>query len=1470
MKKTLLFILFTGFAIRLFSQTDTAFWFAAPEVSIDGSNFDRPIVFRITTYNQPATVTITQPAGAGMPTQTVNIPANSTQTVDLTAWIDIIENKPANSTLNYGLHISSTTPVTVYYEVVSAQCQCNPEIFVLKGGNALGTDFFIPSQNYLQNNPSYSPQPFSSFDIIATQNNTTVTITPTNAVVGHAAGVPYNIVLNAGQTYSATASGYLPADHLQGSRVTSNQPIAITVKDDLLNGGPFGGCSDLGGDQIVPVSLVGTEYVAMSGFLNAPGDQLFVTATQNGTTISQNGSAVTTINAGQTYQLSVGGPSTYIQTSAPAYVWQMSGIGCEVGLDLLPPVVCTGSYSVSFTRSTNEDLYVNIMAGPGGLNNFLVNGVAGVITAGQFTVVPGSGGQLYSTQELLPAANYPQNTAINITNTTSFFHLGMIHGGPGSGTRFGYFSNFAEIEVNAQASAPSICAGSGLQLNADSIPAAVYSWTGPSGFSSNQQNPYLPNTNTFNTGDYILTATVMGCPSNADTVHVDVTNCFPDSDNDGITDEWDIDDDNDGLTDAIECGNGSLQNLIVNGSFEQPVISGSNVLYVDETLVPGWETTSTDNTIELWGNNFNGVPAYAGTQHAEINYTQMSALYQDVTTTPGDVLVWYFAHRGRAGVDVMELRIGAPGNTYQQGQFSTGNTAWALYSGVYVVPAGQNTTRFEFQAISTASGSPAAGNFIDDVAFYSVNCTTDSDGDGVPNPLDLDSDNDGIYDVFEAGHGQADANNDGRIDGPNTSFGQNGLYSGLETSDLINATINYTVNNSDNAGSLDFITADSDGDGCFDVWEGGYADADSNGVAGTGVPAVTATGLVQNANPSYNNNPTQTQAGTYDYTTTAIQVCNCVTARDTNFVNICSGAAYTLPNGNIASAAGAYSDSFTLANGCDSIYTTMLSYYPVYDTTYNAFICQGQTYTTPGGQAATATGLYTDTLNTINGCDSVVHVNLTVYPTYNSTVNTSICNGDTYTLPDGSTTSAAGTYTDTLPTVNGCDSIIVTQLSVNPTYDTTYTDTICAGNNYTLPGGSTVNTPGIYNDTLSTVNGCDSAFHVTLVVLPASTTTVTDTICNGASYTLPDGSTVTSSGSYPITLQNSFGCDSIVTTQLTVISVAVTATGTNLLCNGDNTGAISGLAVNGVSPYSYSLLQGGNTLATNTSGTFSSLAAGTYDVSATDTYGCTATSTTTITEPLLLQASATSTDVTCPGYQDGSITVTATGGTTPWLFTVNAQSNNGGQFGGLAAGNYTYVLTDNNGCVDTGTISLTEPQAIIVTLVPDSLVLNLGESAQVNANTNYDPNVIYNWTPAAGLSCADCSSPVVSTYNSTTYQLQLTVDINGNNCVTNASLPVTVIPRYDLYIPNAFTPNGDGQNDVFMLFGNMPAVKMVEGTIFNRIGEKVFDTNDINFGWDGTFKGKPAAEGVYSYVIRVVFIDNYTPKMYKGTVTLIR
>ncbi len=170
------------------------------------------------------------------------------------------------------------------------------------------------------------------------------------------------------------------------------------------------------------------------------------------------------------------------------------------------------------------------------------------------------------------------------------------------------------------------------------------------------------------------------------------------------------------------CMNASIE----NGSFENPVTPANTSRQVNESTVPGWSTTATDDRIEIWHAPFQGVPVPNGTQFVEINATQRSTLYQDVATTPGETIRWQLQHRGRTGVDVMEVRLGAPGTTLAlQSTLSTGQS-WRTYSGLYTVPAGQTTTRISFDSISSANGIASYGNFVDAVSITSGACVVTS------------------------------------------------------------------------------------------------------------------------------------------------------------------------------------------------------------------------------------------------------------------------------------------------------------------------------------------------------------------------------------------------------------------------------------------------------------------------------------------------------------------------------------------------------------------------------------------------------------------------------------------------------------------------------------------------------------------------------------------------------------------------
>jgi gliding motility-associated-like protein len=508
----------------LIAQTDTAFWFVAPEVTI--AHGDRPIYLRFTALNQDAVITITQPANINFSPITVNLTANTSLSYDLTSRIDIIENKPADQILNYGLLIRSTAFITAYYEEASVN---NPEIFALKGRNALGTYFFVPAQNLMSNGTNYNPPAYTAFDIVATEDNTVITITPAAPIVGHAAGTPFTIVLNRGQTYSAAATSTAAANHLMGSTVSATKPIAISIKDDSITGGGYGGCLDLAGEQIVPLSLIGTKYISLPGYLNNPANQptdnIFVLATEDNTSVSFNGVTVTTLNKGQTYRQPSFNDIFYIETSKPVYVLHLSGFGCEVGHAQLPQLECSGSRTVGFTRSVNSPLYVNILVPNGGETNFTFNGDNTTINASQFADVPFTGGQWKYARIQLSTAQMAAGAAAIVKNSSKDFHLSIIHGDVATGCRYGYFSGFNRFDAktlsNANNSQPG-CTGDTLKLYCD-VGAAEgidFLWTGPNGFTSMLQNPVIVNMQINQSGQYKVIATKAGCSTVADSTTV--------------------------------------------------------------------------------------------------------------------------------------------------------------------------------------------------------------------------------------------------------------------------------------------------------------------------------------------------------------------------------------------------------------------------------------------------------------------------------------------------------------------------------------------------------------------------------------------------------------------------------------------------------------------------------------------------------------------------------------------------------------------------------------------------------------------------------------------------------------------------------------------------------------------------------------------------------------------------------------
>lgn len=196
---------------------------------------------------------------------------------------------------------------------------------------------------------------------------------------------------------------------------------------------------------------------------------------------------------------------------------------------------------------------------------------------------------------------------------------------------------------------------------------------------------------------------------------------------------------------------------------------------------------------------------------------------------------------------------------------------------------------------------------------------------------------------------------------------------------------------------------------------------------------------------------------------------------------ICQGQSILL-GGALQTQAGIYNDTFTATNGCDSIVSTTLTVNPIYAITNNVSICQGDSFYV-AGQFQTTSGTYIDFLSTTFNCDSIVTTNLTVGAASNYLTNASICNGDS-TMFNGSYYSQAGTYSITYQTTSGCDSVLTLQLTLNPNYVTTNNVSITVGDSLFVGGNWQLST-GTYYDSLLTVNGCDSIIITNLNVITA-------------------------------------------------------------------------------------------------------------------------------------------------------------------------------------------------------------------------------------------------------------------------------------------------------------------------------------------------------------------------------------------------
>ena len=203
------------------------------------------------------------------------------------------------------------------------------------------------------------------------------------------------------------------------------------------------------------------------------------------------------------------------------------------------------------------------------------------------------------------------------------------------------------------------------------------------------------------------------------------------------------------------------------------------------------------------------------------------------------------------------------------------------------------------------------------------------------------------------------------------------------------------------------------------------------------------------------------------------------------------------------------------------------------------------------------------------------------------------------------------------------------------------------------------------------------------------------------------------------------------------------------------------------------------------------------------------------------------------------------------------------------AGVYSGIFEREIGCDSTHTISL-KAIANLILVLPADITLELGDSVRLNPMTN-GQDLIWQWSPPVGLSCDDCEHPYARPFETTLYTLLIT---DENGCDASDEVLLTISKNRNVYIPNAFSPNGDGINDVFYIFARGDVSQILEFKIFDRWGELVFEDekfppNDPAHGWDGIFHGKMMNPAVFAYMAKVEFVDGVV-ELFKGDVTLMK
>ena len=512
-------------AVVTHAQVDRSFWFAAPYLTTSHTPDNINLV--IVAYDEAATVSISQPAAGRTLLAARRVNAHSTFTFSLrnqNNYKQNIETRADGQVHNTGILITSDADITAYYATTAP----NSEVYALKGAHGLGTHFVVPQQ--WRHACNHTDGAYASIEVVATEDNTTVTIDCPVATNVNATPGTVTVTLNRGESYALRSrTANTPAnEHLGGTIVTADKPVAVNTSDDSAT---TGNDKDLIGEQLVPVDLAGSRYILPANNSNNH-EYAYLYAIDSATTVNYttDGVNVTSVN------IAPGAPREvplnnivatlfYSDDNSPFILFHLTANegGNELSGTILPSLNCSGSQEVNYVPALSErEAKVTILTRTENIDGFIVNDSPYELPAASFRPVAGDSTWSYcSCANLTLAYNYQ---SFNITNNKGVFHLGILDNGGGA-CSYGFFSNFGHISLFAHSGENIYYVGDTLRLSltgGDGYENIV--WHGPHGdFGFNDPAPFIAPLTSGDGGMYTVSAVHKeGCDVLPDSIYVSV------------------------------------------------------------------------------------------------------------------------------------------------------------------------------------------------------------------------------------------------------------------------------------------------------------------------------------------------------------------------------------------------------------------------------------------------------------------------------------------------------------------------------------------------------------------------------------------------------------------------------------------------------------------------------------------------------------------------------------------------------------------------------------------------------------------------------------------------------------------------------------------------------------------------------------------------------------------------------------